>query len=164
MNSDSKKSRREKYQEELETVRNSDMGMTEKSEAISEVREKYYDSKYEERREDVEEMDDPKRYVFILGGGFIMGMLGLLLLQSGGGFVMMGALGLFIASAFLTKPGIDFMESMGEVIEAMDDSEQQQQSVSASKSSESKRICSECGWQNPQSNNYCHDCGSKMAE
>jgi ribosomal protein L40E len=29
-------------------------------------------------------------------------------------------------------------------------------------STERKQICSECGWKNPKSNNYCHDCGSEL--
>ena len=36
-------------------------------------------------------------------------------------------------------------------------SQQQQQQVGGN--SEPTKICPECGWKNPKSNNYCHDCG-----
>jgi hypothetical protein len=37
--------------------------------------------------------------------------------------------------------------------------QQQQQQQQVGDSSESTIICPECGWKNPESNNYCNDCG-----
>jgi ribosomal protein L40E len=75
--------------------------------------------------------------------------------QPATGFFVIGGIFAGVAWAFATESGKEFRE---EVQENMDEAQQQQ----ASSSSQPKRICSECGWQNPQSNNYCHDCGSEL--
>jgi len=41
------------------------------------------------------------------------------------------------------------------------DFQQHQQSSSESKP---KVICSSCGWKNPTTNNYCHDCGEELEQ
>jgi membrane protease subunit (stomatin/prohibitin family) len=41
-------------------------------------------------------------------------------------------------------------------------SQQQQQQVGGD--SEPTRICPDCGWKNPESNNYCNDCGYELNE
>lgn len=64
----------------------------------------------------------------------------------------------FIAPFVLTKGGRDILKEMSEEIEK---SNQRQDDSSGVKSN---RICSDCGWQNPQSNNFCHDCGIKLTE
>lgn len=59
---------------------------------------------------------------------------------------------------YLTRSGVairrSFQDSIG-------NGQQQQQQVGG-KSEEPKRICGECGWQNPQENKYCHDCGAEL--
>lgn len=46
------------------------------------------------------------------------------------------------------------------VTEALEEIENQNQEQA---SSDESRVCSNCGWQNPVENNYCHDCGEKLA-
>lgn len=40
--------------------------------------------------------------------------------------------------------------------------QQQQQSVVGKKEKGPQRTCPYCGWQNPEKNLFCHDCGSKF--
>lgn len=66
------------------------------------------------------------------------------------GFVFSG-----IAWLFGTESGARFRE---EVKDNMEEAQQEQQFSS----SKPKVVCSNCGWQNPKGNNYCHDCGTKL--
>jgi len=61
-----------------------------------------------------------------------------------------------IGPLVLTESGREFLKT---VQEEMNDKNQVQQKSTQSKP---KRICSDCGWQNPQENSYCHDCGSEL--
>lgn len=61
-----------------------------------------------------------------------------------------------IVPLVLTESGREFLRT---VQEEMNDKNQVQQKSTQSKP---KRICSDCGWQNPQENSYCHDCGSEL--
>lgn len=65
-----------------------------------------------------------------------------------------------VAWAFATKSGAKFRKEFVDNIEGME--QQQQQSVSTSSSTEQNMVCSNCGWKNPKSNNYCHDCGEEL--
>jgi hypothetical protein len=66
-----------------------------------------------------------------------------------------------VAWAFATKSGTKFRK---EFVDSMEEIEQQQQeqSVSTSSNVDQNVVCSECGWKNPNSNNYCHDCGEEL--
>jgi len=46
-----------------------------------------------------------------------------------------------------------------EIKKAMEDSNQSQ---TTHRKQNRKQICSECGWQNPHSNNFCIDCGREL--
>ena len=56
-----------------------------------------------------------------------------------------------------TRSGVAMRRTFNDL---QSDDQQQQQSSYAS--SEPKRICSNCGWQNPKANSYCHDCGEEL--
>lgn len=45
--------------------------------------------------------------------------------------------------------------------EMENDSRSQNEQISNSKS---EQICSDCGWQNPHSNNFCIDCGGELGQ
>jgi len=53
---------------------------------------------------------------------------------------------------------------IGVLMTDMSGSQQQQQQQQVGDSSEPTRICPECGWKNPESNNYCNDCGYEFSE
>ena len=70
-------------------------------------------------------------------------------------------LGAFIGAFFCFLPFVLTKSRRNEVKEAWDQANNQQQQPQ--KTSESDfRICSSCGWKNPPSNNFCHDCGTKL--
>jgi hypothetical protein len=57
---------------------------------------------------------------------------------------------------FATPSGKEYMKK-----KSSNSSQNQHQSVGKN-NNEIKRACPSCGWQNPQRNNYCHDCGTKI--
>lgn len=63
-----------------------------------------------------------------------------------------------IAWLLLTEAGRDVLNS----ITSMANQQQQQQAGTGGGENGGKRICSNCGWRNPVSNNYCHDCGEPL--
>lgn len=63
-----------------------------------------------------------------------------------GGMFLMAIVGVFIIGALVSDTS-DF------------NNQQQQQTGGNSKP---KVVCSSCGWKNPKSNNYCHDCGEEL--
>lgn len=73
------------------------------------------------------------------------------------GFFVIGFIAGGVAWAFATESGKAFRKEFKENMDEMQ--QQQQQSTS---SSQSKVICSNCGWKNPETNNYCHDCGEQL--
>jgi hypothetical protein len=73
------------------------------------------------------------------------------------GFFIISLLVGGVVWAFATESGKKFRE---EVSENMDDMQQQQQQSDSN--TEASQICSNCGWQNPANNNYCHDCGEEL--
>lgn len=85
-----------------------------------------------------------------LGGGFIGAIANPM--QPVFAFIVMGAIFGGVAWVFATESGKAFREEV----------ESQQQQQQSSGSSEPKVVCSECGWQNPKNNNYCHDCGAEL--
>lgn len=102
--------------------------------------------------------DDGKRMLAV-GGMFALGMIGwLLLVPNPLSGVISGVIVAGVSSLFLTREGVAWRRSL-EDHDGGGQQSQQQQEVS---SSGPKRVCSECGWQNPQGNNFCHDCGSEL--
>ncbi|QAU12509.1 hypothetical protein EKH57_07110 [Halorubrum sp. BOL3-1] len=63
-----------------------------------------------------------------------------------------------ILPLILTETGRHFLKTLSEELEELD------QTQHKSTQSKPKRICSDCGWQNPQENSFCHDCGSKLGK
>jgi hypothetical protein len=157
MNNDNNKSTRDKYEEDIEEIQDSDMSFTERRKSISELQDKHYDSQWGQLEDGLTEENKEKRYAIIIGAPIIFGLIGTIILQDlAGGFVFIGGLTFICFSIFMTKPGVQFLKNMEE---DMGNNQQQQQKPSRSKP---KRICSKCGWQNPESNNYCHDCGAEL--
>lgn len=103
--------------------------------------------------------------IAILISSILLGALLTLGVDGGiGAFVMYFLSSLLIICLFGTKAGRiemkKFMEDMQE--EMNNQNSQQQQQIGAQSSSQPTQVCSECGWKNPKSNNYCHDCGSEL--
>jgi hypothetical protein len=73
------------------------------------------------------------------------------------GFLIISLLLGGLAWAFATESGKKFRDEVSENMDGMQ--QQQQQSDSNTQASQ---ICSNCGWQNPANNNYCHDCGEEL--
>jgi membrane protease subunit (stomatin/prohibitin family) len=91
--------------------------------------------------------------------GFIMGVvvtiaMGAELLAG----VVFYSLGFTVLGLALgTKEGRDELRKIWKEAKKRNDQQQQQQQVGGD--SEPTRICPDCGWKNPESNNYCNDCG-----
>lgn len=161
--SDSQSSRRKEYERRKQEIVNSDMALSERTEALQNLRDEYYTSPFEEMREDLDQHDDEIRYagisVFTLGGGLLMGIFG----GAEGaflGFLAIGGLAMLLG----TKPGLElahagYLNYEKNKVSNADNQQQQQVGHSASGA---KQTCPQCGWQNPGSNNYCHDCGSGL--
>lgn len=91
-----------------------------------------------------------------LGGFALILILGWAFLLNDQPFLALIIIGVPIASLLLfTESGQEFLK---EISESMENQQQQQQN-----SSKNKQICSNCGWRNPPSNNYCHDCGTDLS-
>jgi predicted ATP-dependent serine protease len=92
-----------------------------------------------------------------IGGGVLAIILSILFSLSGNpgwGLIFLSLP--IVAPLVLTEGGREFLKTVQEEIQ---DGNQVQQNSTQSKP---KRICSDCGWQNPQENSYCHDCGSEL--
>jgi len=62
---------------------------------------------------------------------------------------------------FLTEGGqVMLKDAQRNYNEGKENSLSQQQEQ---QSGTSKQVCSECGWQNPRQNQYCHDCGVQLS-
>lgn len=124
-------------------------------ERVEEIREERAEGK------DVEPEElspEGKRSAWLVGGTFlIFGMIGAAAnpTEPVTGFFVVGIFFAGIAWLVGTASGRELMKEISDNM----DQQQQQQSTG---SSEAKRICSECGWQNPKINNYCHDCGALL--
>ena len=163
MSSKSKASRRKRYKDDLEKIDNSNLSISEKMKARSELDDQYYNSPYAKLQDQVNEMEDEHQYALIGVVSIVSAVIGAFFLNDPvAGFFAFGAIGLIVGVALLTEPGLQMMELLSENLGNDDNS--QQSTVTTPKSSKPKRICQECGWQNAESNNFCHDCGSTMAE
>lgn len=102
----------------------------------------------------------PKKKVFgIIIGGVLGSILSISLLLSGHtgwGLILLSLP--IIVPLVLTENGREFMKLVHEEIQ---EGNQSQKKTTRSKP---KRICSSCGWQNPQENSFCHDCGSELGK
>lgn len=135
-------------------------------ERVDEIRDEMNEETQTEREEGAadqrmssqEEMPQQTRWAIVAGAFLVGGILGAMAnpTQAASAFIGMGFLFGGVAWLFVTESGKKFRK---EFAENMNDMQQQQQ---ASSSSKPKVVCSECGWQNPKTNNYCHDCGSEL--
>jgi len=102
-----------------------------------------------------------KKILIVVVSIVLAAILAILDPDAGIGLFILYILGFMVLVYFIgTKEGRkDTMAIMNGTSEQRD--EQQQQTVGG-EADESKRVCSNCGWQNPASNNYCHDCGEKL--
>lgn len=67
----------------------------------------------------------------------------------------------FIISIVATKGGRKMVMNLAEEWNNIDMNNQNTEKINTN-SSEPTKICSSCGWKNPKSNTYCHDCGSEL--
>lgn len=155
MTEDTNKTRREKFDEETARIRDSNKGISETAEEIEEVRKKYYNSKWEKMEEDRQYMADYKRYSFILGSGLLFALIFGYIFGIWGALIT-GVIGVLVATAYMTKPGLHIMESL------TDGADNSQQVDTSNSQAEKNLICTDCGWQNPRSNNFCIDCGREL--
>lgn len=104
-----------------------------------------------------EEIPSKARWGMVGGAFFVGGILGAVAnpAEPLSGFFVIGLIVGGVAWSFATKSGKKFRT---EFMENMEDAQQQQ----ASSSSSPKVVCSNCGWKNPKTNNYCHDCGEQL--
>lgn len=76
------------------------------------------------------------------------------------GFSTMGVLTMIALWLTISKHGVAFRK---EVSENMETPQQQNQQQTKTGSSQVEQIvCQNCGWKNPKTNNYCHDCGNEL--
>jgi hypothetical protein len=64
-----------------------------------------------------------------------------------------------IAIPLLTKTGRELMIALWSVTKELLELSLSEQTAGQSAS---ERICSNCGWKNPEDNSYCHDCGIEL--
>ena len=127
-------------------------------ERVEEIREERQGGKKRSNASTDVDMGPAKAIGIFVG---ILFTLGLIIGALGAGepgaalFILAIAGGIFVA---LTKEG----RKAGR--EFMKELEQANQQQSNSSKSGSTRVCSNCGWQNPASNNFCHDCGSELED
>lgn len=102
--------------------------------------------------------DNPIRWVLVISA-FILGatVASEGILQHPFFFISGGLFVAFFAWLFITPSGNLFGQGWLEV------SRLQERSADEDSSGKEK-ICPNCGWQNPQRNNYCHDCGQNLIE
>lgn len=93
------------------------------------------------------------RFLGVLGAFVGGGIIGVLAFPSDPlfGFMFCSLIFGMIFWLFATDDGRQFMENLAQEMEQ-----------SIDQSSGSKRICQNCGWQNPMENNFCHDCGTEL--
>lgn len=73
-------------------------------------------------------------------------------------FFIVGGIAGGVAWMLATESGVQVAKAWG--IDISQQQNQQQATTSSSKSQ--NKICSNCGWKNAPSNNYCHDCGEEL--
>jgi muramoyltetrapeptide carboxypeptidase LdcA involved in peptidoglycan recycling len=87
------------------------------------------------------------------------------------GFSTMGVLTMTALLLTISKHGVAFRKEASENMEAfrkevsenMETPQQQNQQQTKMGSSQVEQIvCQNCGWKNPKTNNYCHDCGNEL--
>lgn len=93
--------------------------------------------------------------VALLSGVVVIGFALLAAGNMGAAFLVFSAP--FIGVLILTETGREFLRVLQE---EMEEGNQQQQDTSGI---EPKKVCPDCGWQNPNEGNYCHDCGSELS-
>lgn len=108
------------------------------------------------------EVTEEVQWGIAIGAFLIGGIIGAMAnpSQPVAGFIVIGIMfagvALFLVALF-TQP-----EEMKEAWEELKDAWEEAQQQQTSSSSKSKIVCSNCGWKNPEDNNYCHDCGEKL--
>lgn len=79
------------------------------------------------------------------------------------GFLTIGFIAGGAAWMKLTKSGVQFAKAMNlDNSSSSSSTSTQQKTINRNKNNEPTKICSSCGWKNPKSNTYCHDCGSEL--
>lgn len=98
------------------------------------------------------------RLLLIIGLFFFGGVLGAIIYPDSAIYGFM--LGSFIlgGSGFLfgTPQGQELLEDPSDVLAQIQELDPDAEERG------SKQICTNCGWQNPSENSYCHDCGEEL--
>ena len=108
--------------------------------------------------DDIEAFDNEKEATIVAAAIIVGGIVTAVgnpaepILSFGFGAVFFGV----IAWMLGTSPGREYVKKMNS------DFQDSQTQVGGSTSSEEKRICSNCGWQNNKRFTYCNDCGNKI--
>lgn len=139
------------FRDQVEELRDSN----EEADTRSNERKSFRDHVEEHQDEDRRQRNEDQQWKgwAVLVGLIILNVIGWPLLLNGQYLLAVLVVGGPIAAfLFLTEDGRKIREN---VAEEMDSQEQ-------SSNSDTRRICSNCGWQNPASNNYCHDCGEPL--
>ncbi|WP_425492012.1 zinc-ribbon domain-containing protein [Haloplanus salinarum] len=71
--------------------------------------------------------------------------------------MIFGYLGAIPFYAFLTKSGSKWRNNVKSYLNSSSQTQ-------IKKTTRKKQICSSCGWQNSQENNFCHDCGTELGD
>ncbi|AAG19404.1 hypothetical protein PNP59_13840 [Halobacterium salinarum] len=93
---------------------------------------------------------------------FIVGGIVSAVIIPSSNFVSFIFFGCLVASPFFfifTESGAKWY--MQKIVKS--DSDQLNLTNSTPKQSRKKIVCQDCGWQNTQENNYCHDCGNELS-
>lgn len=112
--------------------------------------------------EDLEISSNQK--IGVLASGIVLGIILTIAVDGGLGmftvyFILSLAFAAFVGTKQGRKVAVEAVNDFNEEMQEYDEQLNQQQQKS---SSQPKQICSECGWKNPKSNNYCHDCGTEL--
>lgn len=77
------------------------------------------------------------------------------------GFLTIGSIAGGVAWMMATKSGVQFAKAWN-IDNSSSNTSNQQTTINSRENNEPTKICSSCGWKNPKSNTYCHDCGSEL--
>lgn len=75
-------------------------------------------------------------------------------------FFLLGGFAGFCAWVMATESAAKLAKAMN--LDSRSSTSNQQKTINSNNNNEPTKICSSCGWKNPKSNSYCHDCGSEL--
>jgi len=105
-----------------------------------------------------EKINTVSAWVIVIGAFFAGGIASMLFVPYSNwlSFMVFGGLVSVPLWAILTESGLEWLNNL--------DSASKSNTNTQTVNSSPKRICSSCGWQNEQTNNYCIDCGTELGD